>query len=152
MIKEAIVKIVNKEDLSYDEAYQVMNEIMSGETTPTQNAAFLAALSTKSARAETTDEIAGCAAAMREHATKVEAGMDLFEISGFHFKPIKSTNDHRPYRIKCIETLDEKDSALSYQDAANLLITPILFVRQKLTDDSQNMNYVRTVFEKVLIG
>ena len=48
MIKEAIVKIVNKEDLSYDEAYTVMNEIMSGETTPTQNAAFLAALSTKS--------------------------------------------------------------------------------------------------------
>ena len=64
MIKEAIVKIVNKEDLTYDEAYTVMNEIMSGETTPTQNAAFLAALSTKSARAETTDEIAGCAAAM----------------------------------------------------------------------------------------
>ena len=55
MIKEAIVKIVNKEDLSYQEAYAVMNEIMSGETTPTQNAAFLAALSTKSARAETTD-------------------------------------------------------------------------------------------------
>ena len=50
MIKEAIVKIVNKEDLTYDEAYAVMNEIMSGETTPTQNAAFLSALSTKSAR------------------------------------------------------------------------------------------------------
>ena len=32
MIKEAIVKIVNKEDLTYDEAYTVMNEIMSGET------------------------------------------------------------------------------------------------------------------------
>ena len=82
MIKEAIVKIVNKEDLTYDEAYAVMNEIMSGETTPTQNAAFLAALSTKSARAETTDEIAGCAAAMRDHATKVDTGMDIFEIVG----------------------------------------------------------------------
>lgn len=82
MIKEAIVKIVNKEDLTYDEAYAVMNEIMSGETTATQNAAFLAALSTKSARAETTDEIAGCAAAMRAHAMKVETGMDLFEIVG----------------------------------------------------------------------
>ena len=82
MIKEAIVKIVNKEDLTYDEAYAVMNEIMSGETTATQNAAFLAALSTKSARAETTDEIAGCAAAMRDHATKVETGMDVFEIVG----------------------------------------------------------------------
>jgi len=31
MIKEAIVKIVNKGDLSYDEAYAVMNEIMNGE-------------------------------------------------------------------------------------------------------------------------
>ena len=82
MIKEAIVKIVNKEDLTYDEAYTVMNEIMSGQTSPTQNAAFLAALSTKSARAETTDEIAGCAAAMRAHATKVETGMELFEIVG----------------------------------------------------------------------
>ena len=82
MIKEAIVKIVNKQDLTYDEAYSVMNEIMSGETTPTQNAAFLAALSTKSAKAETTDEIAGCAAAMRDHATKVETGMDVFEIVG----------------------------------------------------------------------
>lgn len=82
MIKEAIVKIVNKEDLTYEEAYTVMNEIMNGETTVTQNAAFLAALSTKSARAETTDEIAGCAAAMREHAVKVETDMELFEIVG----------------------------------------------------------------------
>ena len=82
MIKEAIVKIVDKGDLTYEEAYTVMNEIMSGETTPTQNAAFLAALSTKSARAETTDEIAGCAAAMRDHATKVDTGMDIFEIVG----------------------------------------------------------------------
>ena len=82
MIKEAIVKIVNKEDLTYDEAYTVMNEIMSGQTSETQNAAFLAALSTKSARAETTDEIAGCAAAMRAHATRVETGMELFEIVG----------------------------------------------------------------------
>ena len=82
MIKEAIVKIVNKQDLTYDEAYTVMNEIMSGETSPTQNAAFLAALSTKSAKAETTDEIAGCAAAMRDHATRVETGMDIFEIVG----------------------------------------------------------------------
>lgn len=82
MIKEAIVKIVNKEDLTYDEAYAVMNEIMGGETTQTQNAAFLAALSTKSAKAETTDEIAGCAAAMREHAVQVKTGMDVFEIVG----------------------------------------------------------------------
>ena len=82
MIRQAIEQIVNKGDLSYEEAYAVMNEIMSGESTATQNAAFLAALSTKSARAETTDEIAGCAAAMRDHATRVETGMELFEIVG----------------------------------------------------------------------
>lgn len=83
MIKEAIAKIVDKQDLTYDEAYTVMNEIMSGETSATQNAAFLAALSTKSAKAETIDEISGCAAAMREHATKVDTGdMDCLEIVG----------------------------------------------------------------------
>lgn len=83
MIKEAIVKIVDKQDLTYNEAYQVMSEIMSGQTTPTQNAAFLAALSTKSAKAETIDEITGCAAAMRDAAVKFDNnGMDLLEIVG----------------------------------------------------------------------
>lgn len=83
MFKEAIVKIVNKQDLSYDEAYAVMNEIMSGQTTPTKNAAFLAALSTKSTRAETIDEISGCAAAMRDHAIKFDAnGLETLEIVG----------------------------------------------------------------------
>lgn len=87
MIKEAIFKIVDKQDLTYDEAYEVMNEIMNGETTATQNAAFLAALSTKSTKAETIDEIAGCAAAMRSHALKVEYDRTknkdaLFEIVG----------------------------------------------------------------------
>ncbi len=82
MIKEAIVKIVDKQDLTYDEAYTVISEIMSGQTTPTQNAAFLSALSTKSTKAETIDEITGCAAAMRDAATKFENDMDLLEIVG----------------------------------------------------------------------
>ena len=82
MIKEAIVKIVDKQDLTYEEAYAVINEIMSGKTSATQNAAFLAALSTKSTKAETIDEIAGCAAAMRDHATKVEHDMEVLEIVG----------------------------------------------------------------------
>ena len=83
MIKEAIEKIVMKEDLTYDEAHEVMTEIMSGETSATQNAAFLAALSTKSTKAETIAEISGCAAAMRELATPVEhPGMDVLEIVG----------------------------------------------------------------------
>ena len=83
MIREAIIKIVNKEDLSYDEAYTVMNEIMNGETSATQNAAFLAALSTKSSRAETIDEITGCAEAMRSHALKCDtAGLEVTDIVG----------------------------------------------------------------------
>ena len=82
MIKEAIKKIVAKQDLTYDEAYAVMNEIMSGQTSPTQNAAYLAALSTKSARAETIDEITGSAQAMRENATLVEHNFDVLEIVG----------------------------------------------------------------------
>lgn len=82
MIKEAIVKIVDKQDLTYDEAYTVISEIMSGETTPTQNAAFLAALSTKSTKSETIEEITGCAAAMRDKATKLSHNLDVMEIVG----------------------------------------------------------------------
>ncbi|MBQ9234239.1 MAG: anthranilate phosphoribosyltransferase [Lachnospiraceae bacterium] len=93
MIKEAIVKIVDKQDLTYDEAYEVISEIMSGETTPTQNAAFLAALSTKSTKAETIDEIAGCGAAMRDKATKVDTtGLDCMEIVGTGGDNAKSFN------------------------------------------------------------
>ena len=83
MIREAIFKVVDKQDLTYDEAYQVMNEIMSGETSQTQNAALLAALSTKSARAETIAEISGCANAMRDHAVKIDlSDYENFEIVG----------------------------------------------------------------------
>ncbi len=83
MIKESIIKIVNKEDLTYEEARDTMLEIMKGETTPTQNAAFLAALSTKSTKAETIDEISGCAYAMRSLATPVpHPGMEVLEIVG----------------------------------------------------------------------
>ncbi|MGN0689526.1 MAG: anthranilate phosphoribosyltransferase [Oscillospiraceae bacterium] len=82
MIKEAIVKIVDKQDLTYDEAYEVITEIMTGQTTAVQNAAFLSALSTKSSKAETIEEITGCAAAMRDRALKVPNDMDLLEIVG----------------------------------------------------------------------
>lgn len=83
MIEAAIQKIVMKEDLTYEEAYGVMNEIMDGKTSQVQNAAFLAALSTKSTRAETIAEITGCAQAMREHATPVpHPGMKVLEIVG----------------------------------------------------------------------
>ena len=82
MISEAIKKIVDKQDLTYNEAYEVISEIMAGKTSPTQNSAFLAALSTKSTKAETIDEISGCAAAMRDAAIKFENDEELMEIVG----------------------------------------------------------------------
>ena len=82
MIEQAIMKIVDKKDLTYNEAYEVISEIMAGKTSAVQNAAFLAALSTKSTKAETTEEIAGCAAAMRDAAVKFENNDDLLEIVG----------------------------------------------------------------------
>lgn len=82
MIQEANFKLVDKQDLTYDEAYSVIEEVMSGNTSATQTAAFLAALSTKSTRAETIDEIAGCAAAMRAAATTCEFDEPVFDIVG----------------------------------------------------------------------
>lgn len=82
MIKEAIEKIVSKQDLTYREAYTVMDEIMNGKTSQVQNAAYLAALSTKSTKAETIDEISGSAAAMRDHALKVNHQLDVLDIVG----------------------------------------------------------------------
>ena len=82
MISQMIAKIVDKQDLTFDEAYGVIDEIMAGQTTTVQTAAFLAALSTKSTKSETVDEIAGCAAAMRAHATKVSFDCPVLEIVG----------------------------------------------------------------------
>mgnify|MGYP002514807416 CR=1 FL=1 len=64
MIQEAIAKLINREDLTYDIAAQVMDEIMSGEATDAQKAAFLTAMHVKG---ETIDEITACAAIMRKH-------------------------------------------------------------------------------------
>ena len=68
MIREAIAKLVEKESLTSEEAEVVMNGIMLGEATPSQISAFIVALRMKG---ETAEEIAGCAKAMRAHATKV---------------------------------------------------------------------------------
>src|SRR3972149_4888704 len=71
-IKEAIDAIVNhRRDLAEGESADVMRGIMTGEASPAQIGAFLAALRMKG---ETVDEIAGMARGMREHALRVEAG------------------------------------------------------------------------------
>ena len=79
MIKEAILKLAKKEDLTYDEAEKVMDEIMSGEATPVQMSAYLTALSLKG---ETIDEITASASGMRAHCIKLLHDKDVLEIVG----------------------------------------------------------------------
>ena len=79
MIKEAIIKLSKKQDLTYDEAEAVMNEIMDGAATPVQMASYLTTLSMKG---ETIDEITASAAGMRAHCIKLLHDMDVLEIVG----------------------------------------------------------------------
>lgn len=79
MIKEAIRKVVSGQDLMYDEAEKVMDEIMGGEASQIQMAAYLTALSLKG---ETIDEITASAAGMREHCIRLLHEMEVLEIVG----------------------------------------------------------------------
>jgi anthranilate phosphoribosyltransferase len=79
MIKEAILKVTNKEDIGYEMAKQVMDEIMSGETSQIQISSFLTAMSMKG---ETIEEITGCAEGMRAHCKKLLDNENVLEIVG----------------------------------------------------------------------
>lgn len=79
MIKEAIRKVVGNENISYEEAKQVMNEIMSGEASQIQMSAYLTAMSLKG---ETIEEITASAAGMRNHCIRLLHDMDVLEIVG----------------------------------------------------------------------
>lgn len=79
MIKEAIYQLVNKENLSYDVAEQVMDEIMSGEASNVLIGSYLTALRMKG---ETIDEITASAAGMRKHCVRLLHNMDVLEIVG----------------------------------------------------------------------
>lgn len=79
MIKEAIVKLSKKENLTYQEAETVMDEIMSGQATAVQMSSYLTALSMKG---ETIDEITASAAGMRAHCIKLLHDLDVLEIVG----------------------------------------------------------------------
>ena len=79
MIKEAIFKAVMKQNLSAKESETVIDEIMSGQASQIQMAAFLTAMSIKK---ETIEEITGAAAGMRKHCIKLLNDMDILEIVG----------------------------------------------------------------------
>lgn len=79
MIKEAIYKVVNKEDLDYVTAETVLDEIMSGEASPIHIGAYLTGLRMKG---ETITEITASAAGMRKHCLRLLHDMDVLEIVG----------------------------------------------------------------------
>ena len=79
MIKDAILQLAKKEDISYDLAKESMNEIMGGKATDVQMSAYLTALSMKG---ETIDEITASAEAMRSHCIKLLNDCEVLEIVG----------------------------------------------------------------------
>lgn len=79
MIKTLLSKVASKEDLSYNEAKEAIEEIMSGGCEPEMVSAFLTALAMKG---ETDDEIAGCADGMRSRALKMDTDCDALDIVG----------------------------------------------------------------------
>lgn len=79
VIEEAIKKLVKKEDIGYEMAKEVMNEIMSGQASEVQKSSYLTALSMKG---ETIEEITGSAEEMRNHCTRLEQDRDVLEIVG----------------------------------------------------------------------
>lgn len=79
MIQQAIHDVIEGQDLTFESAREVMNEIMSGETTPAQMAAFLTGLRMKG---ETIDEITACATVMREKGLKLESDFAVIDIVG----------------------------------------------------------------------
>lgn len=79
MIREAIIDLSNKKNLSAEVVEKVMDEIMSGQTSQIQTAAYLVALAMKG---ETIDEIVASARGMRKHAIQIKSDKDLLEIVG----------------------------------------------------------------------
>lgn len=79
MIKEAILKLAQRNDLTAAEALEVMNEIMDGKASPVQMSSYLTALSLKG---ETIEEITGSAKGMRDHCIRLLHEMDVLEIVG----------------------------------------------------------------------
>jgi anthranilate phosphoribosyltransferase len=79
VIKEAIENVVNGRSLTFEQAASVMEEIMIGETTPAQFAAFATALRIKG---ETVDEIAALASVMQAKATPVQVTSPVVDTCG----------------------------------------------------------------------
>ena len=98
MIKEAILKLSQKQDIGYEMAKAVMDEIMSGEASDVQKSAYLTALAMKG---ETIEEITGSAEEMRNHCTRLLHEMDVLEIVGTGGDGANSFNIHHSLYCDC---------------------------------------------------
>ncbi len=79
MINELLNKVAAKKDLTFEEARQAIDEIMSGEVSPVVISSFLTALAMKG---ETDDEIAGAAEGMRSKALDFKINGHALDIVG----------------------------------------------------------------------
>ena len=79
MMQKAIHQLVEGQNLDYEGAKEVMDEIMSGDATQAQISAFLTALRMKG---ETSDEITACATGMREKAVRLNPPFPVMDMGG----------------------------------------------------------------------
>ena len=75
-----------------------------------------------------------------------------FKVDGYTFKEIESTNRYRPYRVRCIETGEEKDGAISYEEAAQLLVGQYEYDKNIWDKNCKDEKYVYEIFSDVLLG
>lgn len=77
---------------------------------------------------------------------------NTFKLDGYTFKEIKSDNPHRPFRVRCLETGEEKDGAISYNEAASLIVGQNQFAKSVIECNNKDSEYVRKIFEKTLLN
>lgn len=75
---------------------------------------------------------------------------NIFKQDKYTFKELPSQKGGRPYRVKCVETGEEKDSFISYADAAGLLIGTYNFADEIIKFNSQNKDYIEKIFHQLL--
>lgn len=77
---------------------------------------------------------------------------NIFKLDGYTFKEVKSNNPHRPFRVRCLETGEEKDGAISYNEAASLLVGQYQYAKNVIECNNKDIEYVRRIFEETLLN
>lgn len=75
---------------------------------------------------------------------------NIFKQDKYTFEELTPKKGGRPYRVKCVETGEEKDSSISYTDAAGLLIGTYNFADEIIKSNSQNQDYIEKIFHQLL--